>query len=419
MTTQTAAGVGRYEWERRANERTGAGAVMDPYPRLAQLRDAAPVQRGSLFDLFSVPDPTKDVWPGVPRFTALGFAATQQLLRDGETFSHEAIRRMTEKQFGKVSLMGSDDPVHRRYRALAQPAFGHKALGMWGKWLKPRLDELIDEFIANGRVDLYTQYCARFPVYVIAMALGIDAKDLESFHEWAAKLQIAAAPLEETLAARDNVVQYMTRVIAERRRAPQDDLISLLVHSEVDEGEGKMRISDEQIIGLVCNLLPAGSGTTYRSLGIALVTLLQHPQVLQRLYEDRSLVPAALEEVLRWNGPVMVAPPRLVKKDIELAGVAVPAGAIIEPCIAAANRDPAQFGDPDRFDPQRPRRPHLGFSAGSHFCLGAQVARLELEGALNRLLDRLPNLRLDPQAEPPQITGLWYRMPTAVPVVWG
>lgn len=413
------AAVGRYEWERRANERTGAGAVMDPYPRLARLRETAAIHPGSLFDLFGVPDPTRDVWPGARRFTTLGFAVTQQVLRDSETFSHEAIRKMTERQFGRVSLMGSDDPLHRRYRALVLPAFGHRALGMWGKWLAPRLDELIDGFIASGRVDLYTEYCAKFPVYVIAMALGIDPDDLDSFHEWAAKLQIAAAAMDETLQARDKVVEYMTRIIAARRLEPRDDLISLLIASEIDEGQGKLRITDEQIIGLVCNLLPAGSGTTYRSLGITLVTLLQHPEILERLYQDPTLVPLVLEEALRWNGPVMVAPPRLVRKDVELGGVAVPAGSVIEPCIAAANRDPAQFADPDRFDPQRTRRPHLGFSGGPHFCLGAQVARLELDAALRRLLERLPRLRPDPAVAAPLITGLWYRMPTAVPVIWG
>jgi cytochrome P450 len=418
-TTATAPVItGRYEWERRANERTGAGAVMDPYPRLAQLREQRGIHEGSLFDLFGVPDPMREVWPGIPRFTTVSFELTQQVLRDNATFTNEAIGKLTEKQFGRVSLMGSDDPEHRRYRALVQPAFGHRALGMWGKWLAPRLDELIDGFVERRRVDLYGEYCARFPVYVIAMALGVDVRDLGEFHEWAAKLQIAAAPLEETLEARAKVVAYLTRIIAARREQPQEDLISVLVASEIDEGQGRVRISDEQIIGLVCNLLPAGSGTTYRSLGIALVTLLQRPELVERLVRERALVRPVLEEVLRWNGPVLTAPPRLATRTVELDGLTVPKGAIIEPCIAAANRDPRQFERPEEFDPFRPMRPHLGFSAGPHFCLGAQVARLELEGALDRLLERLPGLRLDPSAPTPEITGLWYRMPTAVPAVW-
>lgn len=414
----TAPNTGRHEWERRANERTGAGAVMDPYPRLAELRAKGGLQEGSLFDLFGVDDPMRSVWPDTPRFTSLSFEVTQQVLRDGAAFTQEGIRKLTEKQFGAVSLMGTDDPEHRRYRIVTQPAFGHKALDMWRRWLSPRLDELIDGFVQDRRVDLYPEYCARFPVYVIAMALGVAVEDLGEFHEWAGKLQIAAAPLDETLAARAKVVEYLKPIIASRREQPKDDLIGILVQTEVEEYGEKLRISDEQIIGLVCNLLPAGSGTTYRSLGIALVTLLERPEIFAKLVADRTLGRRMLEEVLRWNGPVMTAPPRYVTKDVVLDGVAVPKGALIEPCIGAANRDPAQFERAEEFDPFRPNRPNLGFSAGSHFCLGAQVARLELEGALDRLVERLPGLRLDPEAPPPEITGLWYRMPTGVPAIW-
>ncbi|HTO40948.1 MAG TPA: cytochrome P450, partial [Rhizomicrobium sp.] len=171
-------------------------------------------------------------------------------------------------------------------------------------------------------------------------------------------------------------------------------------------------------LGLIANLLPAGAGTTYRSLGIALVTLLERPELLEKVKADRSLVPAVVDEVLRWNGPVLVAPPRLATCDTELAGIAVPKGSIVEACIAAANRDPAQFEDAHLFNPFRPLKPNLSFSTGPHFCVGSQVARMELVTALNAVFDRLPNIRFDPDAPRPTITGLWYRMPTGVPVVW-
>jgi cytochrome P450 len=284
--------------------------------------------------------------------------------------------------------------------------------------VRPRLDELIDGFVGKGRTDLYFDYCAQFPVYVIAMALGVRKDDLEQFHEWAAKLQIAAAPPDEARAAREAVQSYMLDIVNDRRRAPIDDLITLLVQSEIDEGDGLQKLSDEQILGLISNLLPAGAGTTYRSLGIALVTLLERPELLARLYKDRTLVPAVVEEVLRWNGPVLVAPPRLATRDTKLAGVAVPKGSIVEACIAAANRDPAHFENPQIFDPFRPEKSNLSFSTGPHFCVGSQVARMELVVALNAILDRLPDLRFDPEKPAPTITGLWYRMPTGVPAMW-
>lgn len=413
------AGVGRYDWERETTHRTGAGSVDDPYPRIARRRSETPVAHDSFFGMFGLPDPMAAAWPDAERFSTLTYAATEAVLRDNVTFSNAGIRRMTEDVFGPVSLMGADDPEHRQFRLLVQPAFGRKAMGLWTSWVKPRLDELIDGFVEDRRAELYFDYCARFPVFVIAMTLGVAREDLDHFHELAAKLQIGAAPADEARAARHQVEDYMRRVIAARRDAPRDDLISLLIDSEIKEAGTARKITEEQILGLVCNLLPAGAGTTYRSLGIILVTLLQRPDLMARLYEDRDLVPLVIEEALRWNGPVLTAPFRLATADAEIEGVRIPKGALVEPGIAAANRDPVRFERADEFDPFRPLQPNLAFSFGAHFCVGGQVARMELRSALNALLDRLPNLRFDPDVPEPQLTGLLYRMPTGVPVVWG
>ena len=412
-------GVGREEWERKTTSRTGAGLVDDPYPKLAALRAEAPVHRGSFFALFDVPDPTAEVWPDADRFSTVSYAETEQVLRDSETFSNAGIRKMTEFVFGPVSLMGADNPEHRKFRSLVQPAFGRKGLELWSQHVRPRLDTLIDGFVARGHSDLYFEYCAQFPVYVIAMTLGVDAKDLDQFHHWAALMQIAAAPAEEARAARRSVEDYMRHIIHDRRANPRDDLVSMLVDREIVEDDGRYKITDEQILGLICNLLPAGAGTTYRSLGILLVTLLERPALIAKLYGDRSIVPTVIDELLRWNGPVLVAPPRLATRDTQIGNMKIPAGSIIEPGIAAANRDPKMFDDAETFNPMRGANTTLAFSTGPHFCAGASVARMELVTALNALLDRLPNLRLDPDAAPPTITGLWYRMPTGVPVVWG
>ena len=413
------AGVGREDWERRTTMRTGAGRVADPYPKLAELRRQGPIHRGSTFELFGVPDPMAEVWPDAPRFVSVGYDVTEQILQDNIGFSNAGIRKMTEYVFGEVSLMGSDDPEHRKFRALVQPAFTRHGLDLWRGFVRPRLDHLIEGFKAKGRTDLYFEYCAEFPVYVIAMVLGIRPQDLERFHEWAAMLQIAAATPDEARNARLAVEEYMRGIIEDRRRNPRDDIVSMLLQREIELDGVQQKISERHLLGLINNLLPAGAGTTYRSLGILLVTLLERPELLERLYRDRDRIPRVIEELLRWNGPVLFAPPRLATRDMVVAGVEIPAGSIVEPAIGAANRDPARFEDPDSFIADRNPRVTLSFSTGVHYCAGSQVARMELTAALNALLDHLPRLRFDDSQPPPQITGLMYRMPTGVPAMWG
>ncbi len=163
---------------------------------------------------------------------------------------------------------------------------------------------------------------------------------------------------------------------------------------------------------------PPALGTTYRTLGIILVALLERPALLAEVTTNRDLVRPVVEEALRWNPPVTWML-RVAEEDTELEGHLIPKGSIIEGCIGAANRDPAVFDSPDDFDPHRPARQNLSFSVGPHFCIGAQVGRMEIDAALNRLLDRLPNLRSNSDEEKPQITGLMFRMPTGVPARWG
>lgn len=416
---KTEKGVGEAAWEQPTAHRTGAGQVTDPYPHLAELRREGPVHSGSFFNHFNVPDPTAEVWPDAKRFITVGYAETEQVLKDNVTFSNAGIRKMTEYVFGSVSLMGSDDPEHRKFRSLVQPAFGRYGLGKWSAFVAPRLNQLIDRFEDRGSADLYFEYCAEFPVYVIAMTLGVKPKDIPQFHEWATMLQIAAATPDEARAARLSVEDYMREIINDRRRSPKDDVISMLLEREIEEDGERHKITEKQLLGLICNLLPAGSGTTYRTLGILLVTLLERPELLEQLYDNRDLVPPVVDELLRWNGPVLVAPPRLATCDVTVGGVDIPAGSIVEAGIAAANRDPAEFDDPETYNPRRERRANLAFSTGSHFCMGAKVAHMELITAINTLLDRLPRLRLDESKTAPEITGLWYRMPTSVPAKWG
>ena len=178
------------------------------------------------------------------------------------------------------------------------------------------------------------------------------------------------------------------------------------------------KLSDEEIFSFLRLLLPAGVETTYRSLGNMLFGLLSNPDQLDAVRADRSLLPQAIEEAVRWEPPLLTIT-RVATRDTELAGVPIPAGSSVMPMLGAANRQDDRYPDPDRFDIFRPARPHVGFGHGVHVCLGMHLARLEMRVALNLLFDRLPNLRLDPDGDDPHIRGQVFRSPTSLPVLFG
>ena len=215
------------------------------------------------------------------------------------------------------------------------------------------------------------------------------------------------------MAASAALRDYFVEVMAERRGAPGDDLISELVRAEVD-GE---RLSDEEIYSFLRLLLPAGVETTYRASGSLLFALLNDRPQLDALYSDRSLYAQAFEEVLRWEPPVTVIL-RRATRDAELAGVKIDEGADVALMIGAANRDERKFTDPDRYDLFRQQRQHVGFGFGVHVCLGMHLARMESRVAVNTLFDRLGPMMLDPEADPPHIEGLAFRSPLSLPVVF-
>jgi cytochrome P450 len=205
-------------------------------------------------------------------------------------------------------------------------------------------------------------------------------------------------------------------IIEARRVEPRDDLISVLVAAEIKGENGEAhRLTDNEVLAFAFLLLAAGSGTTWKQMGITLNALLRHPEALAAVRENRSFLRNIIEEAVRWQptDPVFA---RFAAEDCELAGKRVPAGAVVHICLAAANRDPARWDRPDEFDPFRPQRTHLGFGTGPHTCLGAHVARLEMNQGIGALLDRLPGLRVDPDAPEPRVIGLYERGPEAVPV---
>ncbi len=393
-------------------EWTGGKYRDDPYPIWQRLRQEAPVHPGIVHQLMGVTD---DIgFHGLPEpdrehFSAFSFAACDAAYRDPDTFASSAEPVDIESGEAAVtnSLLSMGGAQHRRYRALVQPSFGPARARWWiENWIAQTVNALIDCLEDNGRAELNVEFCAAIPVLTITGSFGV--------------------PVDQALDIRANVsrqpdalIESIKPIVAARREKPQNDLISVLTQAEVSDEEGRThRLSDAEIYSFSLLLLAAGSGTTWKQMGIALSALLQRPDLLRAVSEDRDLLRPAIEETMRWM-PTDPMFSRWIAQDTELEGVHLPEGSVLHLCIGAANRDPARWDRPDEFDAFRPVKPTLGFGGGPHVCLGQHVARAEMTVAINALLDRLPNLRLDPDAEPPTFGGLYERGATAIPVVFG
>lgn len=393
---------------------TGSGLVRDPYPRLAELREASPVYAGKLSDAFGLPPLLEAEGPPSGKdFSALSYAAVTEVLLDGETFSSAHYSRSMGLVMGH-SILEMDEPEHRRYRDLLQSAFTLKAMERWEREVvAPIVARRIDAFVSRGHADLVREFTFPFPLEVISAMLGLPEKDLPEFHRMAVELISIAIDIERGLAASQGLRDYFARILAERRASPRDDLISLLAGAELD---GR-RLTDEDIFAFLRLLLPAGAETTYRSSSNLLFGLLGDPAQLEALRQDRSLMRRAIEEGLRWEVPLTTVA-RETSRDAEVCGIAIPAGSRVHVCVGAANHDPSRWAEPDRFDLFREVKPHVSFATGPHTCLGLHLARMETQVALNALLDRLPNLRLDSAAEDVHITGFTFRAPRELPVLF-
>jgi cytochrome P450 len=397
------------------DESTGAGSVRDPYPVFHELRAECPVQTGNFSDRFGW-DQSVDPMLSDPNlvYTPLSFEAVQAVLKDGETFSSSAYANSMGLVMGH-SILEMDEPEHHQYRSLIQQAFTRKAMDRWEVDLVgPIVHGLIDEFADQGHADLVRQLFWPFPVHVIAGMLGLPADELPAFHRRAVELISIAVEIERGLSASQWLYDFFSGVIAQRRAEPRGDLISVLVGAELDG----QHLTDEEIIAFLRLLLPAGAETTYRSSSNLMYGLLSNPDQLQRLRDDRGLMPQAIEEGLRWEAP-LTGIGRTATRDIVVEGVTIPAGAPISVCLGSANRDPSRWDHPDQFDLFRDPKQHLAFAFGPHMCLGMHLARMETTVVINAVLDRLPDVRLEAADTDPHITGLMFRAPVSLPVRFG
>jgi cytochrome P450 len=292
------------------------------------------------------------------------------------------------------------------------PSFRTALLERWrSELVEVVVHELIDRFAPRGRAELAREFTFAFPVQVIARIMGLPRQDYLRFQRLSIELLNVVYDWNCGIAASASLKAYFTEILAKRRPNPQDDLISTLAESEIDGA----RLTDDEIFAFLLLILPAGVETTYRASGNLLVALLTEPPLLDALRADRSVLRGAFEEALRWEPPITTVVRRAVR-DCELGGVAIAAGTNVNVSVAAANRDPTRYPDPDRFDPTRKNIAHLTFGGGPHLCLGMHLARMEAAVAINALLDRLPDLRLDPNAPTPQVVGVAFRSPAALPV---
>jgi cytochrome P450 len=383
-----------------------SGDVRDPYTGLALMRREQPVQR---LDTSTMPHEESK-----PVFMVYRHEEVQQMLRDNETFSSAIIIDAFGDALGKHVMLGMDEPEHGRHRALVSKAFSQKALARWEHELVGQVaNKLIDRFADRGHADLRSEFTFPYPTQIIASLLGLPREDYPRFQRWSVALLSILFERERGLAASKALREYFVPILAARRQEPRDDLISGLAQAEID-GE---RLSDEEIFSFLRLLLPAGVETTYRSLGNLLFALLSNTDQLDAVRADRSLIPQAIEEAIRWEPPLLTIT-RVATRDTELGGVPIPEGSAVMPVLGAANRQEDRYPDPDRFDIFRQPRAHIGFGHGVHVCLGMHLARLEMRVALNLLFDRLPNLRLDPAGDDPHIRGQVFRSPTSLPVLF-
>lgn len=375
------------------------GEDLDPYTGYATARAEAPV--ASVTHL------------GASVTMVYSYELASEVLRDQERFS----ARINGKWMGPLlgtTILAMDGREHFVHRRLIGHAFRPSVVGQWRENLiEPVVAELLDQIAASERAEMVSAFTWQMPVRIFAQILGVPLTDYARWQRWAIDLERAAVDWKRGRAASEEVRAYFAVAVEARRREPTGDLITDLVQAEI-EGE---RLSDEVIHGFLRLLVPAGAATTYRLMGNVLLALLRDPVQLDAVRADRALVPEAIEEALRWEAPVQFAMREAVAATT-LGGLAIEAGSPMMLSLGASNRDPARFEDPDRYDVHRADKAHLvhlAFGDGVHRCLGEHLARLEATVALNMILDRFPNLRLDGDAD---VVGYAFRSPNRVPVAF-
>ena len=367
----------------------------NPYPFYARLRDEAPVWRTTLRD-------RRTAWL-VTRYDDVA-----RLLKD-DTFVKDKLNAMDPEQRAKTpwmpgflkplerNMLDLDDPDHMRLRAVVSKAFTPRLVERLRGRVEALCEELLDamerEGARKGEAELVAGYALPLPATVIAELLGVPAEDQKKFHRWSSRLVSVSSSRDmlRFLPAAVSFVRYLRKMLERRRTDPKDDLMSALVQAE-EAGE---KLSEDELLAMGFLLLVAGHETTVNLIASGTLALLEHPEQMDRLRHDPSLIKPAVEELLRYTSPVEMATERYAREDVEISGTRVPRGELVLAVLGSANRDERHFEDPAAPDLARDPNRHLAFGrGGAHHCLGAPLARMEGQIALNALLRRFPGVRL-------------------------
>lgn len=362
------------------------GFLADPYPFYHRLRSADPVH------WLPTPSPLGGMWLVTRYEDAAGVLKDRRLSKDPAKAMPAAAQTQDTR-----SMLFRDPPDHTRLRAMVADAFTPKVVA----GLRPHIEEitnyLLERVESRGEMDVIADLALPLPVIVIAELLGVPEDDREKFRTWSEDVIQGsdAAYSDEQRRQRSEqanieLAKYFQDLVGLRREVPQDDLISRLI--EVEDSQGKL--SEQDLIATCVLLVIAGHETTVNLLGNGTLALLRHPDQLEWVRADVSLIPNAIEEMLRYDSPVQRATFRCTTEPVEIGERLIEPDQQVSAVIGAANRDPEQFPDPDRFEVKRTPNRHLAFGRGVHFCLGASLARTEGEIAFRMLLERLPELEL-------------------------
>ncbi len=367
----------------------------DPYPFYARLRAEAPVWRATLRD-------RRTAWL-VTRYEDVA-----RVLKD-DAFAKDKLNAMDPEQRAKTpwvpgflkplerNMLDLDDPEHVRLRALVSTAFTPRLIERLRGRIEALCEELLDamecERERRGGTDLVAGYALPLPATVIAELLGVPAEDHTKFHRWSNRLVSVSSghDMLRALPAAFSFVRYLRKLVERRRADPQDDLITALIRAE----EAGDKLSEDELLAMAFLLLVAGHETTVNLIASGTLALLEYPEQAEKLRRDPSLVKPAVEELLRYTSPVEMATERYAREDTEIRGTTIPRGGLVLAVLGSANRDERHFQDPDALDLARDPNRHLAFGRGGvHHCLGAPLARMEGQIALNALLRRFPGARL-------------------------
>ncbi|MEU5777849.1 cytochrome P450 [Streptomyces venezuelae] len=383
--------------------------LRNPYPAYAAMRSACPV--GPVPGGSGGSGGSSEVGGsggsggsgGRTSYLVTGYAEAREALADARLskdtavfFADKGSRRRLHPAVAHT-MLASDPPRHTRLRKLVTKAFTTGAVKKLRPFIARTADELLDQWTTGGRYDFVADLAVPLPVMVICELLGVPRADRPDVRRWSAELFAAGEP-DVIDDASHAMADYMTGLIAAKRRAPGDALLDRLIAAR----DGDDRLSEDELISLAVLLLVAGHETTTNFLGNALLALLRHPDELTRLRRHPDDIPGSLDELLRHDSPVSTATFRFTKEAVTLGGTDIPAGVPVLVALGAANRDPARFSSPDALDLERDASAHLGFGHGIHRCVGAPLAKAEAEIALRAVLTRFPAIRL--ATAPDQLT---------------